>query len=331
MHEALSPLLTGVAPHARRRPRTFTFSDDDAPLGLPGLPLDLSSPLLDLPRSPAPALSFSSHSTPDLRAAAARTPVVPARDEWREDDLSDSLRRDFVRYTIVGIVTSTRTANAEAALAAPERRDEGDGAAGATGAAGPGSQGWAELVGGLEELVRTASRSSLFGGPTDHQPPATPPRTPPRPGAVPTPPGFFAAPDSPTPRRPRSASTSPALPPRRASWNGTPERLTRSALNLLSPPTAPPKENQPNGALAAMPLLQPSHFAEVSTHELAPGVTFRDFAPLVWQVLRQQVHKVSFTAYTHSLSGANALELEACIEAMVGQFSEGGGGAAGGQ
>ena len=30
------------------------------------------------------------------------------------DDISDALRREFVRHTIVGVVSSTRTVNAEA-------------------------------------------------------------------------------------------------------------------------------------------------------------------------------------------------------------------------
>jgi hypothetical protein len=42
----------------------------------------------------------------------------------REDDLSDALRRELIRNTIVGVVTSTRTANAEAISVYPAREGE---------------------------------------------------------------------------------------------------------------------------------------------------------------------------------------------------------------
>ena len=95
---------SGVAPHAPRRPRTFTISDGDL------LREQLASPLL--PPGAAPADSADSGdgcgcggggggggaacASPHAGSAAARASSA-AHDEWREDDLSDSLRRDFVR------------------------------------------------------------------------------------------------------------------------------------------------------------------------------------------------------------------------------------------
>jgi len=48
-------------------------------------------------------------------------------DKVRADDISDALRREFVRNTIVGIVTSTRTVNAEAISVHPARSRDGSG------------------------------------------------------------------------------------------------------------------------------------------------------------------------------------------------------------
>jgi len=69
---------------------------------------------------------------PALAAASgyrgATAAAVSVGDEtWRarEDDLSDALRRAFVRNTILGVVTSTRTANAEAISVYPTRRRVG--------------------------------------------------------------------------------------------------------------------------------------------------------------------------------------------------------------
>ena len=142
-------------------------------------------------------------------------------------------------------------------------------------------------------------------------------------GAASTPNGCSSPEQPPLPRSPWRGGTDglfggahQSTPP------NTPTRTRRavSALRALLPGSTP----TPRAARGSQ--LEPSDFTEVSSHELAPGVQFQDFAPLVWQVLRQEVYGVPCSEYTASLAGDSATQLEACIEAMVGQFSEGGGG-----
>lgn len=156
----------------------------------------------------------------------------------REDDLSDALRHEFVKHTIMGIVNSTRTVNAEAAVTSPAYRANAIGSIGEEG--------------GLTPM-----------------------------------------------RRPLLAQQE------NATYNGT----------------------RGGGGLAdfdpLIPHLTRGHFSERHTLELAPGIYFQDFAPMVWQALRQEVYGVSFTRYLRSLMGRSTSEMESFIEAMVGNFSEG--------
>ena len=64
----------------------------------------------------------------------------------------------------------------------------------------------------------------------------------------------------------------------------------------------------------------------MGTLELAEGVYFQDFAPMVFQALRQTVYHVPFPQYLRSLMGAGGTQMEDYIEQMVGNFSEGGSG-----
>lgn len=165
----------------------------------------------------------------------------------RENDLSDALRHEFVKHTIVGIVTSTRTVNAEAACTSPAYRKGSRRYAQANMAAVRCSGQGGDIEGGLKPLSRPLLDQ-----------------------------------ESRTQRRPGLADFDPLIP-----------HLTRG------------------------------HFSERHTLELAPGVYFQDFAPMVWQALRQEVYGVSFTRYLRSLMGRSSSEMETFIEAMVGNFSEG--------
>ena len=87
---------SGVAPHAARlKGRSFTISD--SMLAIPLLPH--AYPVLPLGAAPADngdggacgGAACSPHAGAAVRGSSG------AHDEWREDDLSDSLRRDFVR------------------------------------------------------------------------------------------------------------------------------------------------------------------------------------------------------------------------------------------
>ena len=66
----------------------------------------------------------------------------------------------------------------------------------------------------------------------------------------------------------------------------------------------------------------PPHHALVATWQ----VYFQDFAPMVWQALRQTVYRLPYPQYLRSLMGSSAEQMEDYIETMVGNFSEGGSG-----
>lgn len=261
------------APRSRLAPR-FTISDTRPPLEvLHGL--GLAAPLL--------------HAPADAHCASGRhgdggDDECRHFDEWRGDDISDSLRRDFVRFTIVGIATSTRAVNAEAACATPA-----DAAFVATPGHRPFRSPHSRTTRARQGLLRRAA-AHLFGtqeaGPSYHMPVQHTARAPP---------------------------IGPAATP------------SRSPAQAPSPAPAATSAPAP-----AVPTLQPWHFSEVHTIELAPNVYFQDFAPVAWQLLRQTVYGVSFPEYTRSLTGvtgdAFSSQIESSIEAMVGRFSEGAGG-----
>ena len=248
-----------------------------------------------------------------------------------------------MRHTIVGVVTSTRTVESSArwrALGAARRAAE------APEGAGPCSSPCRAAT----PTRRTPTRRRVAYEPPAPSPPDATPLLPAsvaplaRPAAAspaeaaashaaaPAAPAAAAAPNGgasreqlPLPRSPcrGTATGRPCGGAHQRTPPSTPTRARRalaSALRALLP-GAPTTTRAARGSR-----LEPSDFAEVSSHELAPGVQFQDFAPLVWQVLRHEVYGVTCDEYTASLAGDSATQLEACIEAMVGQFSEGGGG-----
>ena len=268
------------APRSRLAPR-FTISDTRPPLDV----LGLTAPLL--------------HASAGSQCAGARpgdggSDESGHFDEWRGDDISDSLRRDLVRFTIVGIASSTRAVNVEAACAAPAGA-----AAVATPRHRPVGSPRSRTTLARQSLLRRAA-ALVFGpsyeeaaGPSYHAAVQHTARAPP---VVPSP-------------RPPTPTPAPA-----------------------SAPSAAPAPAPAMPAMPAMPAPHPWHFSEVHTIELAPHVYFQDFAPVAWQLLRQAIHGVSFPEYTRSLTGvtgtgdAHSAQIEASIEAMVGRFSEGAGG-----
>ena len=249
-----------------------------------------------------------------------------------------------MRHTIVGVVSSTRKIETSARWS---ELDAARRAADAADAAGP------RLSPGR---AATPTRHTPTRRRVAYEPPApSPPHaTPPLPASVAPSAKLAASPAEATATQaaaqaaahaargaastPNGCSSPERLPLPRSPWRGSTEGLF-GGVHQRTPPNTPTRTRRAVSALRALlpgsaptpraargSQLEPSDFTEVSSHELAPGVQFQDFAPLVWQVLRQEVYGVPCAEYTASLAGDSATQLEACIEAMVGQFSEGGGG-----
>ena len=193
-------------------------------------------------------------STEDETSAEDETSLVASSDEAlgssagdeTDDDLSDVLRREFVRQTIVGIVTSTR-----AALA--------------SNGASNSSQ------------VDGASNSSHVDGAS------TVSYTPP-------------------PYTPSACKQLPAASFRKGTL------AAGDGVEVVGWEVEKSKAAELEAGLATgsrcPEVLALRHFHEVARLELSSGVTFCDFAPQVWQALRQSVYKVSSPAYLHSLMGS---------------------------
>ena len=269
---------------------------------------------------------------------APPTPLEPIPDGSdaggsAEGDISDVLRREFVRQTIVGIVTSTRTVNAEAACASPVFNSAAyslDGgnrfhaASSVRASHGHVSKELSKLrtpllaeqyVGERPDESDFSKRLSASGG-----------------GGG----GEFTSPaaySSYVPSEPDSGGFESgtctedewqALIDRLHSY---PEGGAAEAGAAGDGPMQPsPANNTSNGVDPLIRHLTSSDFNEVSTIELSEGVYFQDYAPMVWQALRQAVYHVPFPQYLKSLMGSNAKQMEDYIETMVGNFSEGGSG-----
>ena len=209
-------------------------------------------------------------------------PTLPHEDE---DDISDALRREFVRQTIVGIVTSTRTVNAEMACASPafESAD---------------FVGMSHWEGGRNGVEHPSNQSANLSAPCRA-------------------------------RGQLSHSCELSVPLLTGSSQGHCGDGKSCAVPTYQPPSAANLQNDLEapycGIDPAVRQLRRTHFSEVFTLELADGVYFQDFAPMVWQALRQTVYHVPFTHYLSSLMGSS-MEMEDSIEAMLGNFSEGGSG-----
>ena len=272
-------------------------------------------------------------------------------------DISDVLRREFVRQTIVGIVTSTRAVNAEAACAAPVFNSAGSSsfkrsASGGRLASNPRSP-----------RTTAAIASAMFGGdasgmhPTEidgrvhaelsklHTPLLAEQYVAERPAG--------RAPSAPAAQHRRTGSGGHTTDER--DWSEVMNHLHAYPAGEAGPPdfcasgggrsaTAGDSWSRGGGGSGGAgsgtaarggptasvdPMIRhltPSHFSEVSTLELGEGVYFQDFAPMVWQALRQSVYQLPFTQYLQSLMGDSAGQMAAYIETMVGNFSEGGSG-----
>ena len=115
-----------------------------------------------------PATAHGSTALPEAGPLLAGLAACSIRGADRETDLSDALRHEIVRHTLLGIVASTRAANAEAACATPARGAKaarpGGGGGGGGGGATPKRvwDGWVQVC--RDRGLLTISASFTYDG-----------------------------------------------------------------------------------------------------------------------------------------------------------------------